>query len=288
MKTHTFSIVVGTTACNANCPFCVSKMTLAPDTGKQASIRWDRFETACKVVEQARDGLVSVTLTGVGEPLLHPDDISRYLFELNGRFPLVEIQTNGILIRGLEMTSNYWEVWKQRGLTQVSVSIAHINPARSNKIMGIEAQYNYWDAAKYLKDVGFSVRLNCTMTKSGISRPEHAANLIARCAEEGVDKLTLREVVAPFNSRNAEVAAWVSSEKPHGAATRLCHYLEMYGAHRLLELPHGGTVYDVDGQNVAVATCLTETADPNDIRQIIFFPDGRIAYDWQHPGARIL
>jgi hypothetical protein len=62
----------------------------------------------------------------------------------------------------------------------------------------------------------------------------------------------------------------------------------MHGAHRLLKLPHGGIVYDVDGQNVAVTTCLTRTTDPNDIRQIIFFPDGRIAYDWQHTGARIL
>ncbi len=287
MKTHTFSIVVGTTACDARCPFCVSRMTLAPGTGKHTPIQWDRFETACKIVEHSRDGLISVVLTGVGEPLLHPKQISKYLTRLKGRFPLVELQTNGVSVE-LAAKLTWWETWKLQGLTQVSVSIAHIDPARSNQIMGIEAQYNYLDAVKYLKKVGFSVRLNCTMVKSGTYRPSQVVDLIDRCAMNGVDKLTLREVVMPANSQNAKVAKWVEDEKPHGAAENLRTYLELRGAHRLLELPHGGIVYDVDGQNVAVATCLTETTDPNDTRQIIFFPDGRIAYDWQYPGARIL
>jgi len=286
MKAHTFSIVVGTAACNASCPFCVSKMTQSP-AGKQAPIRWDRFETACKIAEQARDGLISVVLTGVGEPLLCPEDIDEYLTEIGHRFPLVELQTNGILVGGVGM-SDWWKLWKCEGLTQVSISIAHIDSVRSNRIMGIEAKYNYWDAVKYLKEAGFSVRLNCTMTKSGTYIPWQVVDLIDRCKMNGVDKLTLREVVAPSDPRNAEVAAWVKDEKPHGASARLRQHLELNGAHRLLKLPHGGIVYDVDGQNVAVATCLTKTTDPNDIRQIIFFPDGRIAYDWQHPGARIL
>ena len=288
MKAHTFSIVVGTTACNAKCPFCVSKMTLAPGTDVLGQpVRWDRFETACKIVEHARDGLVSVVLTGVGEPLLHPDEISKYLTRLNGRFPLVDLQTNGVSIKNVAKW-DYWEIWKAQGLTQVSISVTHADPVRSNEIMGIEAQYNYWDAVKCLKEAGFSVRLNCTMLKSGIYLPSQVHGLIDLCAERGVDKLTLREVEAPSNPLDMKVAMWVKDEKIHGAATRLCQNLEMNRATLLLKLPHGGVVYDVRGQNVAVATCLTKTTNPDDIRQIIFFPDGRIAYDWQHPGARIL
>ena len=290
MKAHTFSIVVGTTACNAKCPFCVSKMTLAPGTGAGGTpIRWDRFETACKIVEQARDGLISVVLTGVGEPLLYPSEIDTYLDFMGGRFPLVELQTNGIRVAELDACPNqWWGRWKQRGLTQVSISIAHTDPARSNEIMGIKEQYNYWDAAEWLRDAGFSVRLNCTMLKSGVSDPWEVGSLIDLCAARGVDKLTLREVATPSNPRDVDVAMWVKEERPHGAAERLKAYLEMEGATLLLKLPHGGVVYDVKGQNVAVATCLTKTTNPDDIRQIIFFPDGRIAYDWQHPGARIL
>lgn len=288
MKAHTFSIVVGTTACNAKCPFCVSKMTLTPGTALLGeSIRWDRFESACKIVEQARDGLISVILTGVGEPLLHPDEISMYLTRLGGRFPLVELQTNGVSTKNVAAW-DYWRIWRDKGLTQVSISIAHTNPNRSNEIMGIKEQYNYWDAVEWLKGAGFSVRLNCTMLRSGISTPPQVRGLITICATRGVDKLTLREVEGPYKPRDAAVGHWVNAEKPHGASARLRQYLEAEGARRLMKLPHGGIIYDVKGQNVAVATCLTKTTDPDDIRQIIFFPDGRISYDWQHPGARIL
>ena len=262
-------------------------MTLAPGTGKHPPIQWDRFETACKIVEHARDGLINVVLTGVGEPMLYPKKIDEYLSRLNDRFPLVELQTNGVSVQLAEL-AGWLKTWRDKGLTQVSVSIAHTNPNRSNEIMGIKAQYNYWDAVERLKEAGFSVRLNCTMLKSGVSTPEQVMDLINLCAERGVDKLTLREVVAPSNPLDAEAAEWVNDEKPRGAAKKLRRHLELTGATRLLELPHGGVVYDVSGQNVAVTTCLTKTTDPNDIRQIIFFPDGRIAYDWQYPGARIL
>ncbi|KKK85560.1 hypothetical protein LCGC14_2772060, partial [marine sediment metagenome] len=77
MKTHTFSIVVGTNACNANCPFCVSKMTGPVPVSKH--INWSRFTTACRIVGQARDGLVTVLLTGKGEPMLYPEQITNYL-----------------------------------------------------------------------------------------------------------------------------------------------------------------------------------------------------------------
>jgi molybdenum cofactor biosynthesis enzyme MoaA len=287
MKAHTFSIVVGTTACNAACPFCVTKMTLLPGTGKHPQIQWDRFETACKIAEHARDGLISVVLTGVGEPMLYPRKIEEYLTHLDGRFPLVDLRTNGVSVELAEKT-NWLARWKARGLTQVDISISHADPARNNEIMGITACYNYWNAVERLKEAGFSVRLNCTMLKSGISTPWEAMDLIDLCAMRGVDKLTLREVVAPTNPLDMKVAMWVKDEKPIGAAARLRSHLELTGAHRLLVLPHDCVVYDVKGQNVAVASCLTKTTNPDDIRQIIFFPDGRIAYDWQHPGARIL
>ena len=92
----------------------------------------------------------------------------------------------------------------------------------------------------------------------------------------------------PHNSQNQKVTQYVEANKPHGAAKRLRYWLEMKDATRLLNLPHGGVVYDYDGQNVCISNCLTGTTDPNDIRQIIFFPDGQIRYDWRYAGARLL
>lgn len=283
MKTHTFSIVVGTGACNARCPFCVSKMTCR--AAKKHDINWRRFKIACRVVEQARDGLVSAMFTGTGEPTLFPEDITQYLVDMEKRFPLVTLQTNGILL-----DKPILERWRDDGLTQVCISITSDSAPRSNEIMGIhDDSFNYWQKVQLLHELDLSVRLNCTMLREGISQPEHVEELIDCCKENGVEQLTLREVDRPSDPAAApDVATYVDREKPVGAAKKLFHYLAMRGGHRLPDLPHGGVVFDYRDQNVCISNCLTDTLDPNDIRQIIFFPTGEISYDWKHGGARIL
>ncbi len=283
MKTHTFSIVVGTDRCNAGCPFCVSKMTNR--VSADHTVNWKRFKTACKIVEQARDGLVTVLLTGTGEPTEFPMDIEDYLCEMGGRFPLVTLQTNGFLLNKVRLTR-----WRDAGLTQVCISIAAWAPYHSNEIMRIKAPgFNYWTRVDLIHKLGLSVRLNCTMLKRGVSEPEDVEHLIDKCLEHGVEQLTLREVDRPADPAAApEVAEYVDLQKPVGAAKALFHYLVRKGANRLPDLPHGGVVFDYRNQNVCISNCLTDTLDPNDIRQIIFFPNGEISYDWKFKGARIL
>lgn len=149
--------------------------------------------------------------------------------------------------------------------------------------------FNFWDCARMIHEFGLSVRLNCTMLREGVSQPEQVEELIDCCLDEGIEQLTLREVDRPGDPAAApEVAEYVDREKPVGAAEKLFHYLAMKGANRLPDLPHGGVVFDYRDQNVCISNCLTDTIDPNDIRQIIFFPTGEIGYDWKYKGARIL
>ena len=76
---------------------------------------------------------------------MYEDEISRYLVELAPyEFPFIELQTNGINLR------NYFHVkedtgftgldrlnmWKDKGLTHVAVSIAHWDEKRNNEIYG--------------------------------------------------------------------------------------------------------------------------------------------------------
>jgi uncharacterized radical SAM superfamily protein len=55
MRIQTFSIVVGGTACNAKCPFCVSKMT--PEMGatneKMPDVNWVNFAKAVRLADKA-------------------------------------------------------------------------------------------------------------------------------------------------------------------------------------------------------------------------------------------
>jgi hypothetical protein len=47
-------------------------------------------------------------------------------------------------------------------------------------------------------------------------------------------------------------------------------------------------VFDIDGINFCLSNCLTRTENPEEVRQIILFSNGRIGYDWDRPGAVIL
>jgi hypothetical protein len=245
----------------------------------------ERFDLACRIVEQMRDGLLTVSLTGKGEPLLFPKQITRYLQIIKHRFPLIELQTNGTLV---EKNLDDLKLWRANGLTMVCLSITSKSHKSSNRIMGINGDYNYWNTASMLKDIGLNVRLNCTMTMAGTHAVGDCETLILRANNAGIDQVTFREVEMPSKSLNSEVAVWVAKNRPEGAAKRLHHYLTLNGAVELLRLPHGGIVYDFRGQNVAIGNCLTETTDPEDIRQLIWFPEGRLAYSWQYPAARLL
>jgi len=286
MKTNTFSILVGGPACNANCPFCVSKMAKKESL---VPINHERFRTACQIVEQARDGLLTVILTGKGEPLLYPKAVSYYLYAMRPwRWPIIELQTNGLrLLKEFEEIRNeYLDHWIHAGLTTVSISTTHWYPSKSSRIMGLPKAYDFWEAAKTAHEHGLAVKLNVTMVVGGIDSIGEAFVMIDECKRRGIEQLTLREVVMPTNPKSDTVSDWINVHQLPGLATTLHAVFSTQGT-KVLSLPNGGVVYDVNGQNVCVATCLTNSVDEN-VRQIIFHPDGRITYDWQYPGARIL
>ena len=105
MKIQTFSIIAGSEACNAHCPFCISKMT--PPQGvtlKTPAVNWRNFRIGAQFAKQY--GVTTTMITGKGEPTLFPEQITKYLEELRCfNFPFLELQTNGILLAAI-----YWAV----------------------------------------------------------------------------------------------------------------------------------------------------------------------------------
>jgi hypothetical protein len=125
------------------------------------------------------------------------------------------------------------------------------------------------------------------MVKGGCDTTDEVDKLIDKCKREGVDQLTIRRVAKPSVTKSRGPFDWVCENQPALKLYELYDHLDTNGT-ELLRLPHGASVFDVGGQHVCVGNCLTATTDPNDIRQLIFFPDGKLMYDWQYPGARIL
>ena len=75
MKFQTMSLVAGTPACQAKCPFCVSKMTVPQDkTLGSTNINGRNLKKGLLFAE--RSGVTTVLITGKGEPTLYPLDIS--------------------------------------------------------------------------------------------------------------------------------------------------------------------------------------------------------------------
>lgn len=289
MKIQTFSIVVGGKKCNANCPYCVSKMTGDREGAIEriSATNCRNFDKACRFAQMS--GVSTVLLTGKGEPTLYPERISFDLHSLGKwNFPFIELQTNGILIP--EYPYATLETWYDRGLTTVSVSCVHYNKTYNRRVFSNEYP-DLQDVVVRLHSVGFSVRLSCVMIKGYIDRVEEIKEFIEKCKEWGVEQFTIRHV-----SNNVEteyvpgIYQWVEDNKVSYCQRREINLFFSFDKKStlLLALAHGAKVYDYDGQNVCLSTCLTRSKDPQDIRQIIFFPDGHLYFDWEKKGAIFL
>lgn len=291
MQIQTFSVLTGSEACNARCPFCISKMT--PPNGVQLAepeVDWRNFEIACRFA--VRCGVTTVMLTGKGEPTLFPEQITRTLRKLQEfGFPFLEIQSNGIIIADRpEEYARHLQDWYAAGLTTIAISIVHYR-AEMNQPIYLPHRREYIDLPaliRLLHGNRLSVRLTGILADGLIDSREGIRELIAFARENQVEQLTVRPVNRPSSSRNAEVFEWTNRHflRPEQMED-IRSYLEQEGS-LLMTLVHGAQVYDVGGQNICLTDSLTIDKRSDNLRQLIFFPDGHLRYDWQYQGAILL
>lgn len=292
MGLQTLSIIAGSEACNARCPFCISKMT--PPLGvelKEPEVNWRNFGIGC---ELARDlGATTAMFTGKGEPTLFPEQINKFLKKLKDYgFPLIEVQTNGIIIFEKPLIyTKYLEQWYQTGITTIAISIVHYEPEKNRSIyVPYKKEYiDLPDLIRMLHEVGFSVRLTCIGARTFIDSPAELMNLLAFAKQNKVEQVTLTPVNKPDNIILHQ-EAWDWSNEHHltnDQVADISKFLESKNGH-YHTLGHGARVYDVDGQNICLNQCLTVQPDNEVIRNLIFFPDGHIRTHWQYEGSVIL
>ena len=296
MKIQTFSVVVGGNACQATCPYCVSKMTgYSTCSGKIEDINERNFHKACQFAKMS--GVSTVLLTVKGEPLLYPDHIAKYLHLLKKyEFPFIELQTNGIEL--LKHSSSYLKRLYDLGLTIVSLSCAHWANPKNQEIFGKK----YKCLQEYillLHRNNFSVRVSCVMLKNMIGDIARVKEFARICQSWGVEQFTVRPVSNDVkiddhdifqDTDKYKVYNWIKDREIDYKKRQEIEDFFNYEKNTtlLLELAHGAKVYDYNGQNISLNTCLTSSSDPNDIRQLIYYPNGRLCYSWTHKGAIII
>ena len=280
---QTYSVVIGSTSCNASCPFCVSKMTPkcnvtceAMDINEMNLIKGGRL---------ARDyGATTGLITGKGEPTLYADLVSVAIGLLDRiGFPCIELQTNGIFL-ACDNARELLNVWRGKGLNTICLSCVDFIDEKNRQIYG--KNYFAMDlAADMIHSAGLSVRLCCMAVNGFIDSVEKVKGFYEFCKKNKVEQLTIRPLSMPQNTDNLEVVNWTKKNN-----ISVDSWLEIRSHFReraveLNSLVHGATVYDYNGQNICLSNCLTKDEMSNDIRQIIYFPDGHIRYDWCYEGA---
>lgn len=290
MKIQTYSIVAGSAACNAHCPYCVSKMTPLGGIGlEEPDVNWRNFDIGCGY---AKDNKVStVLITSKGEATLFPNQITNYLKHLEPyKFPFIELQTNGIALAKNPKYEKHMETWYDLGMTLIAVSIAHYKTKKNKEIFQpkSECYYGLSDLIDKIHSKGFSVRLSCTMAKGYIDDVKSLEELLEFARENNVEQLTIRSIERPEESRDKEISEWVEEHKLDKKQEHQIKKFLQENGKEIMKLVHGAVVYDLNGQNICLTNALTIEPSSEDMRQLIFFPDGHLRYDWQYKGAILL
>lgn len=288
MKIQTFSIIAGTAACNANCPYCISKMTGKKMIGfKEPVINWRNFDKACRLAQIS--GVTTTLITGKGEPALYPEQITKFLERAKKfDFPLIEIQTNGIILNKKEY-DDYLKKWYSLGLNTIAISIVHYKDEKNKEIFTPNSNYPpLKDLIKRLHKIGFSIRLSCILMNHFIDSPQEIWELAKFAKENEVEQLTIRKLGIINESESKEVWEWCNKHVIPKEKIEVIKESLDKNARLLMTLPHRAFVYELKGQNICITDCVMIHPKTDEIRTLIFFPDGHLRYNWNSGGAILM
>lgn len=291
MQFSIFSIVAGTSRCVTVCPFCVSGELATAQNREVPEINHRNLRKACELAKTS--GVQTAMLTSRGEPTLFPDQITEYLETLEPyHFPFIELQTNGIpMARKFETYQPYLQRWYELGLSTILISTVSNRPEINGEVYTPRTK-QYIDLPQLianLHEIGFSVRLTAVCTKACMSTPEQIDEYLQFAKENAVEQVTLRPLNDEYRRETAQ--AWINEHKMSEEDKENIYNFLNENGHKLLELPNIGNVFDYQGQNVMFSYSLTKYNDHNDgenMRNLIFFPDGQLRYEWEWDGARLL
>jgi len=285
MKFQTLSLVVGTKACNASCPFCISKMTFLPNEKLICdSINIRNLKKSLRLAEIGN--VTTVILTGKGETLLFPTQITTYLEELNKfNFPFIELQTNGKILED-DSINQFLSEWAQLGLTTILISNVGYD-AELNRQIYFPNDPRWIDIEKIVnkcKSYGINARLTTMGIKGGIDSPNKIKMLLSWADKLGVKQLTWRPVSHPENT----TMEWILKNSLDPSQIESIKDFVIKNGKLLYNLLHGAAVYDLFGQNFCLTNCLTIDPSEETIRQLIFYPTGNLYTDWSLKGSILL
>lgn len=284
LRFYSLSIVAGSLACNARCPFCVASMT--PLSGITVRPSEPDYAEVARAASFARDcGASQAMITSKGEPTLWPDHISGYLTAIRPhQFEAVDLQTNGVAIAdGKPVTPDHLRTWRGLGLSVIAISIVHWLPERNQPVY-LPYRASYIDLPRLIDTLhqhDFAVRLAAVMLDGFIDGPDDLDGLLAFGRAHGVEQVTVRPVNKPEMTRDDSVSTFVAGN--HLSDAQKADLAGWLSRGRIIQtFPWGGRLYELDGQNVCLTNSLTKDDPIRGVgRQLIVFPDGSVSTSWE-------
>ena len=286
-KILTLSIVLGDT-CNADCKFCISKLTFNSSI-KKCKHWWSKLRKACRVAQIG--GADTVIITSKREPTMaDTNELLEVIKICDEYFPIIELQTNGIKLSSWQFV----DLLGSSGLTTICISCASTYEQKINQSIMSENYPDLKETVSLCKSKGFLTRACVIMTQGvfGVGDNKDAlSKQIDGAKNNGFDQVTLRIMGAPDVSLTQEikkadkVVKWIQGNK---LSTLAMHHIKtQLDKYPLLRrFPWGSEVRSVNGTSVCLADCLSEEIG-NDHRYVIYFPDGHLRYRWEVPEALI-
>ena len=272
-----------TAICNARCNFCYNGITFTPDSGGFVDLNDSNLE---KLLQFCKDAEIKIVSFSGGEPTLFPIDLLKLVEKVSKIVPNIRrLHTNGL---NLGKVVNYkgkdkklYEHLKDVGITDISISVAHINPSINVKIMNYSG-LNY-ELVKNIIDAGIDVRFSCYLDNDGSKDLEEFNRYLQNGIKLGVKRFIFRlssgiprcyELDNNFskNNRNVtiDVLKYVKFLKQKGYKV---NYFQKKTDSHLYMLEKGDIKVDVDRS--------LEEIDPDKkIRRIIYMPNNCTYTSW--------
>lgn len=272
-----------TAICNARCNFCYNGITFTPDSGGFINLNNPNLK---RLLQFCKDAQIQIVSFSGGEPTLYPVELLELVEKVSKVVPKVRrLHTNGL---NLNKTINYngkdkklYEHLKDVGITDISISVAHINPNVNAKIMNYSGLS--YDLVKNIVDSGIDVRFSCYLDNDGSKDLKEFNKYLNKGIELGVKRFIFRlssgiprcyELDNSFseNNRNVtiDVLTYVNFLKAEGFIVK---YSQKKSDSHLYMLEKEDVKVDVDRS--------LEEIDPDKkIRRIIYMPNNCTYTSW--------
>lgn len=268
MKANNLTVCISA-GCNKNCPYCVSKMTWAPDSDNYLFQK--NLHKAKMMAEIA--SVSSVLITSKGEPFCNTEMIDQCI-ETFRDFP-VELQTNGTLLRINDLSTTQYVI---KGLNVIAISIDNFD-----FFLSIRNVIECYAAA------GIVVRITLVLTNLWNCPPDI---FLEKCREFGVRQITFRHVTIPDKILNTEesnkIRLWILNNVSYQKNSEFMDYFRkwMIPENLIREMPFGASIYDCEGTSIASFDyCIQESNNTEDIRSLIYHQDGHVYTAWDKPSS---